>query len=459
MCVSRHFVWDRSNDNQPQMPSCGAASPEDIVEDFVTDLATFGTKVDARVLPFTAIRLANVLRREELDGILTPRIGKSRQTEPGIFTATGQQIHSRDRRLEEGAITEAAVDWDQQLPISGAFLIQQLAKASNQIQSGGRKIFILAQRAVLLQLVFGGGFPWLAHDRHVLKADGKSASREGSFLVMGKHERCLEEPQSPNEVDVKGRRHRIALPGCSGNVSARFMHLRVIHRHHDRSFRIPFQIFIDDGIKQLFCIPGASRIHLIVGAPVLLGSAQHADVLRNGAVAHGRWPRQRVLDSAAVRPPVGKYVLPLFIQYRDIPLSQRHDGSPLSAKTFLSVRRNRSPRAIFLTKEDTTDSRSRRRPCSFSTRSRMSDICRGLPARRSTSYTMSICDVRLSGAGSTVPLDLARRIARNWASRAISKALRTACSIGSSSCAFFFTAQLRCAKTCGYSAVLTYVCQ
>ena len=146
--MSRHFVGDRSNDNQPQMSNCSAASPEDVVEDFVTDLATFGAKVDASFLPIQAIRLTNVLRGEDFDGILAPRIGKIRETEPGIFAATGQQIHSGYRCFEEGAITEAAVDRDQQLPIRGAFLIQRFAKALNQTQSGGGKIFVFAQRAV-----------------------------------------------------------------------------------------------------------------------------------------------------------------------------------------------------------------------------------------------------------------------------------------------------------------------
>src|SRR3990172_5591042 len=161
MRMSRHFVGDRSNDNQPQMSSCGAASPEHVIEDFVTNFATFAAKVDAGLLPIQAIRLADVLRGEDLGSVLAPRVGRIRETEAGIFAATGQQVHSGDRRFKEGAITEAAIDRDQQLPVGGALLIQQLAKALDQTQSGGGKIFILAQRAVLLQLVFGSAFPWL----------------------------------------------------------------------------------------------------------------------------------------------------------------------------------------------------------------------------------------------------------------------------------------------------------
>src|SRR5205823_10637367 len=293
----------------------------------------------------------------------------------------------------------------------------------------------------------------------MLKADRKRASRKVALLIMRKRQRCLEESQSPNEVDMEGGRHRIAVPGCSGNVFASLMDLRVIHRHHDRTLGIPLQILINDGIKQLFRLPGTPRKKLIVGVPVLLGAAQYTDALGNGAVAHGCWPSQRVLDCTPVRAAIGENIPPALLQHRDIVLGQRHGCPPLRVKTFLSLRRNRSPRAIFLTSEDTTDSRSRRRPCSFSIRSRISEIWRGLPARRSTSCTISSCDVRLSPAGSAVVLDFARRIARSWASRAISKALRKACSIGSLSSAVFLMADISCAKTCGNGAILRYVCQ
>src|ERR1700752_1009278 len=72
---------------------------------------------------------------------------------------------------------------------------------------------------------------------------------------------------------------------------------------------------------------------------------------------------------------------------------------------------------------------------------------------------MSICDVLFSRFGSVTLLDLARRMARSWASSAISNALRTACSIGSLSCAAFFMTEYSCAKTCCYGPILTYVCQ
>src|SRR5262249_15160501 len=154
--------------------------------------------------------------------------------------------------------------------------------------------------------------------------------------------------------------------------------------------------------------------------PVLLGSTQQGNALRNGAIAHGGRPSHSVLDSSLVGSGVGKNAVPALAQCRDILLSKRHDDSPFKLKTFLSVRTKRSPQAIFLTKEDTTDSRSRRRPCTCSTRSRMSDMCKGLPARRSTSCTISSCDVRCSCGGGSGPFwDFARRMARNWASRAI----------------------------------------
>src|SRR5437667_320412 len=457
--MRRHFVGDWSNDNQPQKPSGGAASPEDVIEDFVTNHATFGSEIYTGLLPIQAIGFADVFGCEDLGGIFAPRFGRSREAEPRIFAATGQHVDFRNGRFEEGLITEAAIDGHQQGPIRSAFLVQQLAKVFNQAQGGGGQILILARGTVLLQLVFSSCFARLAHNRYMLKADRKRASRKVALLIMRKRQRCLEESQSPNEVDMEGGRHRIAVPGCSGNVFARLMDLRVIHRHHDRTLGIPLQILINDGIKQLFRLPGTPRKKLIVGVPVLLGAAQYTDALGNGAVAHGCWPSQRVLDCTPVRAAIGENIPPALLQHRDIVLGQRHGCPPLRVKTFLSLRRNRSPRAIFLTSEDTTDSRSRRRPCSFSIRSRISEIWRGLPVRRSTSCTISSCDVRLSPAGSAVVLDFARRIARSWASRAISKALSAACSIGYLSSAVFFMADISCAKTCGNGAILRYVCQ
>src|SRR5213592_1112226 len=273
--MRRHFVGDWSNDNQPQKPSGGAASPEDVIEDFVTNPATFRAEINTGLLPIQAIGFADVFGCEYLGGIFAPRFGRSREAEPRIFAATGQHVDFRNGRFEEGLITEAAIDGHQQGPIRSAFLVQQLAKVFNQAQGGGGQILILARGTVLLQLGFSSCFARLAHNRYMLKADRKRASRKVALLIMRKRQRCLEQSQSPNEVDMEGGRHRIAVPGCSGNVFASLMDLRVIHRHHDRTLGIPLQILIMMGIKQLFRLPGTPRKKLIVGVPVLLGAAQY----------------------------------------------------------------------------------------------------------------------------------------------------------------------------------------
>ena len=106
--MSGHFVGDGSNHNQAEVPSCGTAPPEDVIEDFVTNFTALGAKADAGLLPIQAIRLADVVGSEDLGGVLTARAGKIGKTEPRIFAATGQQVDSRDRRFKEGAITETA---------------------------------------------------------------------------------------------------------------------------------------------------------------------------------------------------------------------------------------------------------------------------------------------------------------------------------------------------------------
>src|SRR5213080_1668553 len=51
------FVGDWSNDNQPQKPSGGAASPEDVIEDFVTNPATFRAEINTGLLPIKRLDL------------------------------------------------------------------------------------------------------------------------------------------------------------------------------------------------------------------------------------------------------------------------------------------------------------------------------------------------------------------------------------------------------------------
>src|SRR5437773_5261524 len=99
--MRRHFVGDWSNDNQPQKPSGGAASPEDVIEDFVTNPATFRAEINRGLLPIQAIGFADVFGCEDLGGIFAPRFGRSREAEPRIFAATDR----KSTRLNSSHIT------------------------------------------------------------------------------------------------------------------------------------------------------------------------------------------------------------------------------------------------------------------------------------------------------------------------------------------------------------------
>src|SRR5437762_8945428 len=99
--MRRHFVGDWSNNKQPKKPSGDATSQEDVIEDFVTNPATFRAEINTGLLPIQAIGFADVFGCEDLGGIFAPRFGRSREAEPRIFAATGQHVDFRNGRSEE----------------------------------------------------------------------------------------------------------------------------------------------------------------------------------------------------------------------------------------------------------------------------------------------------------------------------------------------------------------------
>lgn len=105
---------------------------------------------------------------------------------------------------------------------------------------------------------------------------------------------------------------------------------------------------------------------------------------------------------------------------------QGHLPSLRNAKVFRSVRVKRSPREIFLERDETRLSRSTRMPKADCIPSSRSVICSGVLALLSTSYAISTCDRRDLGDGfaSCFSPWRSRRTARSCASRDASIAER-----------------------------------
>src|SRR5947199_9725138 len=108
--MRRHFVGDWSNDNQPQKPSGGAASPEDVIEDFVTNPATFRAEINTGLLPIQAIGFADVFGCVALGVIFASGFGRSRAEAPRIFTVTGRHDDFRKRTFEQVLNKEATTE-------------------------------------------------------------------------------------------------------------------------------------------------------------------------------------------------------------------------------------------------------------------------------------------------------------------------------------------------------------
>src|SRR6266568_579627 len=182
-------------------------------------------------------------------------------------------------------------------------------------------------------------------------------------------------------------------------------------------------------LEQIVLVPGTTRVELVVSTPVLIIASQGDDRARHGATTHRAGGSEKMFHGPPVRLPPSKRAFPtLGLPEHSFEQHQRTSG--LSAKTFLSGRSKRSPLRTFLVKAETTDSRSRVRPRFFRARARISEICRGVPARLSMSSTISTCDVRdlLRGVFSAAPPSAwsMRRTARSCASNPTATAPSTA---------------------------------
>src|SRR6266545_409643 len=432
--VRGKLVRHRSDHEQSQSAPAAAAFPQHTLHLFILQQAPRPTEINPSSRPRTILLLAQLFGSEYLLIVFATRAFRSGKAEPCIFAAASEQLNTLQSGLEHRLIREAAITDNQQHTSAAVSLIYAEAQIANQFQGLRREILFFFQAAILLALCFSGALARLLERRRFLKADRNSARWMIAFLVVWEQQRGLYEAQAINKVYVKGWRQRIALPAGAFNLLARLAQLGVVNSSHYRRLRIALEVLIDHRSEQLLWPPVAARKHLVISTPVTVAAAQSPKCARNSAAPQYTGQGHGVLDGTAARAGLRKYRLPAALQ-EGVKLLQQHHSPPFRAKTFLSVRTKRAPRLTFLTSVETIDSRSSLKPCSFSTRSMISETWSGLPARRSTSCTMSICDVPLRAAlGSRGP---ARRrfTALSWASSETSSACSTALSISSFSIA------------------------
>src|SRR5215470_12807855 len=381
------LVGHRGDYYQSQSPLPGSALPQHAFHLFVSYGAPFASHIDTHPAPRTVL-LAHLFWGEDLLIVFAAGAFRSRKAQSRILAAASHQMGPFQMGIEHRLVRETPIPNSEQRALTSASFVQARAKASNHIQGLSREIICLLQLVILLAIFLAGTLARFLQRRSFLKPDRNTSRRIIAFLIVGEQHRRLHKPQAVQEVHMKRRRQRIALPSSAFDFPACLSNLGIVNSAHHRHLGIPVQILVDDRIEQSLRLPLAAREHLIIAAPVMVAPAQGADRAGNGpATKHAR-QGDGMFDSTLVAAALREGPLPSAVQEGVKLLNQHHYSPPFSPKTFLSVRTNWSPRFTFLTRVETIDSRSSLIPCTFSTRSMISVTWSGFPERRSTSCTI-----------------------------------------------------------------------
>src|SRR5215213_1349262 len=396
--VARELIRYGSDDQQAQASLTAAALPQYASYLFVFHDAALAAQVNPSLGPATLRLLAHLLGSEKLLTVFAALARRGGKTKSRILTAAGQQLSAFQRGLEHRLVGEAAISHTQQGAGATAPLIDTSPQTAQHGQCLLREIGHLPQLQILLALFFTGALAGLLEWRRFLEANRDTARRMIALLIMWEQERGLQKTQSIKQVYMKRRRERIALPTRARDLLAALAQFGIVNGCHHWSLWIALQILIDNRIEQALGLPTSAREQLVIGAPIGVTAPQRTQRARKRAAPEDAKRGDGMLNGAFATAGLRKGELPTTFDEGVKLLQQAHCSSPFSAKTFRSVRTKRSPRLTFLTRVETIDSRSSLKPCNFSTRSMISVTCRGLPARRSTSCTMAICDVPLRAA-------------------------------------------------------------
>src|SRR6185369_14662062 len=164
--------------------------------------------------------------------------------------------------------------------------------------------------------------------------------------------RRLQKAQPVHEVHVKGWRQRIAMPRRPFDLAANLSQFGVVKGGNHRALGVALEILIDNRVEQPLRLPLTTREHLVIGAPVLVPSAQGPQRARDGAPAKHARQSDGMLDSALLaancgkrRPPsaleqgvklLNQHLVPSF-EPKDILIGAHEAGATID---FLSESRN-----------------------------------------------------------------------------------------------------------------------
>ena len=105
------------------------------------------------------------------------------------------------------------------------------------LNKAARQILLFHRFLILLLQLLGGFLAGALHARDFFKADRYSAGAYRSLAMQRHQQRSLQKAQAQHQIDVKGRRERIALIERLWNRAARFAQPRIVQRHAHQPLR------------------------------------------------------------------------------------------------------------------------------------------------------------------------------------------------------------------------------
>ena len=106
-----------------------------------------------------------------------------------------------------------------------------------------------------------------------LETDGQPPCADLSQAVHGHQQGSLQEAQSQRQIDMEGRRERVALIERLLDTAAGLGQARVIYRDAHQLSGTVSQCPFEDGSKQLLRLPLTTRVQKVLRAPTAMLAA------------------------------------------------------------------------------------------------------------------------------------------------------------------------------------------
>lgn len=106
-------------------------------------------------------------------------------------------------------------------------------------------------------------------------------------VVQGNQQRALQKPQAEHKVEAELGREGIALKEGGEDSAAGLVNAGVVDGDRNKSRTAKGKSVLNNGLEQIFGLPGGTRMESIVGTPVLKLMAECAQSPGEGTAAEG----------------------------------------------------------------------------------------------------------------------------------------------------------------------------